>query len=466
MRRGSSRPKDPFSDIHEVSGMIDRYIAFLESTAQLDGEPPISEDVRRSILAFVGSQRARVGDLRIRTYLAWLPRVAARLGDQFTTPTRETPIRFLERFPSSEYAMWTQENAWHCARRYWRWSFDREGKDLPSWLHLTFHKNSYSKVGPADMLTREDVSAIADHTTSHRDRAWVWCLFNSRRRPGEVFKLTLGEVEVHPEGYIDLAIRPEKGSAAMPVSLYEDAVPALLTWLDSHPRKGDSGSPLWVGLKGLGRGKPVSYRFMHKISIEAARRAGVKKPADPYNFRRSGLTLLSKDPAIPYSIFERIGGWVPGSRAPRHYIHIGNRDVRDVLNARYGITAASLPEASAPRTPRICGRCQNTNRADARFCLRCGGPLDASAMFELKGKEAEARKLAWAAFSPSTDPKESKAQLEYLEKKLEELLSVSPRIRDFLRSQATRSATDFRVRAHPPRAKRNNDSDATEARGT
>ena len=46
-------------------------------------------------------------------------------------------------------------------------------------------------------------------------------------------------------------------------------------------------------------GKPVTYRFMHKVSIEAARRAGIKKPADPYNFRRSGLTLLSKDPAIP-----------------------------------------------------------------------------------------------------------------------------------------------------------------------
>jgi integrase len=432
MKNGRSRPGDPFADIHEVSGTIERYTDFLKSKEPLDGEPPLTDDARKSILEFVASQRTHVGDLRIRTYLAWLPRVAARLGDEFLAPTRATPTHFLERFPSSEYAMWSQANAWHCTRRYWRWSFDREDKELPSWLHLTFHKNSYSKVGPADMLTRDDVIAIADATTNHRDRAWVWCLFNSRRRPGEVFKLTLGDVEIHPEGYIDLAIRPEKGSAAMPVSLYEDAVPALLNWLDQHPRKGEPGSPLWVGLKGAQRGQAITYRFMHSVSIMAAHRAGIKKPADPYNFRRSGLTQLSKDPAIPYSIFERIGGWVPGSRAPRHYIHIGNRDVRDVLNARYGIAPARPPEAAAPRTPKPCGRCQMVNRADARFCLRCGGPLDAAAMMELKGREAEERKMMWAVFSRPSGLKEARAQTEFIDTKIRELLFGSKEFRPVL----------------------------------
>jgi len=414
MKTGRSRPKDPFADIHEVSGAIDRYIAFLKSNTALTGEPEITTDARTAILAFVNSQRAHVGDLRIRTYLVWLPRVAARLGPEFLAPTRETPTHFLEKFPSSQYAMWSQANAWHCARRYWRWAFDRSGQDLPSWLYLTFHKNSYSKVGPADMLTREDVQAIADHTLNHRDRAWIWCLFNSRRRPGEVFRLTLGDVEPHPEGYIDLMIRPEKGSAAMPISLYEDAVPALLTWLDTHPNKGDPRSPLWVGLQASERyRKPVSYRAMHQVSIEAARRAGIKKPADPYNFRRSGLTLLSKDPEIPYAIFERIGGWVPGSRAPRHYIHIGNRDVQAVLNARYGITPPEKSGSATPRTPRTCGRCQTVNRVDARFCLRCGGPLDEAAIRELKSYDERDRKLL-AALTSNLDSSKSKDRINVI----------------------------------------------------
>ncbi|MGA7846418.1 MAG: site-specific integrase [Thermoplasmata archaeon] len=423
MKNGENRPKDPFADIHEVSGTIAHLTAFLESKATLAGEPTLTADARTSILAFVNSQRAHVGDLRIRTYLWWLPKVAARLGAEFLVPTRETPTHFLERFPSSKYAMWTQQNAWGCVARYWRWSYERADQDVPRWLHLTFHTKAYSKVGPADMLTREDVTAIADHTLNHRDRAWIWCLFNSRRRPGEVFRLTLGDVETHPEGYVDLMIRPEKGSAAMPVSLYEDAVPALLAWLDIHPNKGDPSSPLWVGVQGSERhGKQVSYRAMHQVSIEAARRAGIKKPVDPYNFRRSGLTALSKDPAIPYSIFERIGGWVPGSRAPRHYIHISNRDVQDVLNARYGITPARPGASAVPRTPKPCGRCKTLNRSDARFCLQCGGPMDAAAILEMKERNAEALKLMGAAFSSSPDSSTVKGQSEFIASKIVEEL--------------------------------------------
>ena len=178
----------------------------------------------------------------------------------------------------------------------------------------------------------------------------------------------------------------------MPVSLYEEAVPALLAWLDIHPNKEDPSSPLWVGLQVSERyGKPVPYRAMHQVTIEAGRRAGIKKPADPYNYRRSDLTELSQDPAIPYSIFERIGGWVPGSRAPRHYIHIGNRDVQQVLNTRHGITPAQPIGSTAPRTPKPCGRCRTVNRADARFRIRCGGPLDAAAILELKTRDEEAQ---------------------------------------------------------------------------
>ena len=173
MKNGRTCPRSPFADPHEVAGTIERYIAALESNAPLTNESPLSDDARKAILTFVNSQRAHVGDLRIRTYPWWLPRVAARLGPEFLKPTRETPTRFLEKFPASQYAMWTQQSAWHCARRYWRWSYECDGQDLPSWLRLTFHKNSYSKVGPADMLTREDVQAIADHTLNYRDRAWI-----------------------------------------------------------------------------------------------------------------------------------------------------------------------------------------------------------------------------------------------------------------------------------------------------
>lgn len=195
-------------------------------------------------------------------------------------------------------------------------------------------------------------------------------------------------------------------------------MPALFAWLGIHPNKGISSSPLWVGPQASERyGKPVTHRAMHQVTIEAARRADIKKPADPYDFRRSGLTELSKDPAIPYSIFERTGSWVLGSRARRHCIHIGNHDVQQVLNTRYGITPIRAAAMSAPRTPKPCGRCQNVNRADARFCVRCGAPLDAEAILELKGHTAESTKLPRAAFSSNPDASGVKAQSDFLARK-------------------------------------------------
>jgi hypothetical protein len=75
--------EDPFSDVHLVRGVIERRIA------QLRGEGPIgdgltpSRDQCDAILGFVNSKRSAVMELRVRTYLAWLPMAAHLLGGFF-----------------------------------------------------------------------------------------------------------------------------------------------------------------------------------------------------------------------------------------------------------------------------------------------------------------------------------------------------------------------------------------------
>ncbi|EQD48957.1 integrase family protein, partial [mine drainage metagenome] len=118
---------------------------------------------------------------------------------------------------------------------------------------------------PSDMLTREDVSRIADAMLNLRDRAFVWTLFNSARRPGEILRMTVGDVRRCPgEGVLELSIKGEKGSPPTVVPVYEDAVPALLCWLEIHPRRDERGAPLWCGMRGRSVGAPVSYTLMSK----------------------------------------------------------------------------------------------------------------------------------------------------------------------------------------------------------
>ncbi|MCI4319770.1 MAG: site-specific integrase [Thermoplasmata archaeon] len=240
------------------------------------------------------------------------------------------------------------------------------------------------------MLTRDDIARIAESARNLRDSAWVWILFSSGCRPGEIYRLRIGDVVPHAEGFIELRVVREKGSAPEPAPVYEDAVPALLGWLSVHPRHDAPDAPIWVNRTGSRAGQLATYRAMCKSLEMAAHRAGVSKPVTPYALRRSRLTMLAKDPAISTSILERIAGWVPGSKVARHYIHLSGKDVIGALNARYGVNSSEEEEPHAEARPRLnCGQCTSANPAGAAYCMTCGGSLSLLAA----GQSAKVRAL-------------------------------------------------------------------------
>ena len=201
----------------------------------------------------------------------------------------------------------------------------------------------------------------------------------------------MGDVIPHDEGFIELLVHREKGSAPEPAPVYEDAVPALLAWLNAHPDRENPDAPLWVDVGGSSAGKAATYRGLYKALESAARRAKIRKPVTAYALRHSRLTILAKDPAISTAILEKIAGWVPGSKTARHYVHLGGKDVINALNARYGVKGADAPEAArAPRTPVKCGRCRAVNPAGAAYCMTCAGPLSVPAVRQIEeAKRAE-----------------------------------------------------------------------------
>jgi integrase len=372
----------------------------LRSSRKLRGERPISREARDAILVFCRARKGEVSSTRFRTYLSRLPQVAARLGQDFLAPTRETVVRFKEAFPDDQYKTSSREGSWYVVRAFWTWWFDQKGEMLPYYLKIRFPKNGEPRIGPTEVLTRDDVAKIAAATTSLRDRAWVWSLYNSRARPGELYRLRVGDVVVH-DGYLELFLNREKGGNERPAPVYEDAVPALLGWLDVHPGKGDSSSPLWVSTEGHGkkRGEIVSYREMYNVTREASKAAEIAKPAHPYAFRHAGLTDLAKDPLIPESILAAAAGWVPGSRRARTYVHVANKDVTTALNARYGIVP--VKESKPTVRPALrCGRCKAMNGPDANFCTTCGGPLTLASVGEMREIETNAKTLAGLLRNP------------------------------------------------------------------
>lgn len=357
----------------------------------------LSAGARKAILAFLEAKRGEVGRLHFRNYLSWLPVAAVRLKDSFLTPKADIQARFNEAFPPKTdaphgYSFFSRQTAGSVLMSFWRHRLKLEGKPYPDHLRLKFGKWK-SPYNGSDMLSRDDVASMADEARNFRDKAWIWTLFNSGCRPGEIFQLRVGDVVVHDEGFIELRVVREKDSAPEPAPVYEDAVPALLSWLNAHPTRADPAAPLWVDLGGNRTGKAASYRAMYKALESAAKRAKITKPVTAYALRRSRLTMLAKDPAISTSILEKVAGWVPGSKVARHYVHISGKDVIGALNARYGVKMPDPRDQPAPpRAPARCGRCKTVNPAGAVYCMTCGGPLSLPAVKQIEeARSAEAR---------------------------------------------------------------------------
>jgi integrase len=378
----------PLTDPHYAETSVARQVSELGR-----GGNNLPTAAAKTIAEFARSETGARSPLTVRKHLAWLQILARRMGDEFLTPSDHVRDGFVRAMPENRYSRASREAAWGSFRAFAHWRL-RLGQDpLPPHFTLKFRGGPVHPLVPSDMLTREDVSTIADAMLNLRDRAFVWTLFNSARRPGEILRMTVGDVRRCPgEGVLELSIRGEKGSPHTVVPVYEDAVPALLCWLEIHPRRDERGAPLWCGMRGRSVGAPVSYTMMSKAIENAARRAEVTKPINPYAFRHSAITRLVKDPQIAPAIVGHMVGWVPGTRRLRTYSHLSGRDVREALDRRFGI-AAGEAAVEEPRSPRHCARCDTTNAADAVFCRTCGGPLSLAATEQLVLARSDAKAL-------------------------------------------------------------------------
>jgi len=393
----SPSPAVKSANIAEVEAYVGTRLAQLKGDGTVGSREPITptREQRDMILRFLKFKEGEVGILRYRTLLAWLPTAADRLGDEFLRPTTSVQATFNEAFPAKTvraggYSPASRSTAALAVMQFWRWQLTVEGKPFPDHLHLKTAKWK-SPYTASDMLSRDDVAKVADAMENFRDRAWLWTCYESARRPGEIYRCRYGDVQPK-DGYVELTIRGEKDSPNSMAFLYDDAVPALLSWVGAHPSK-DPRAPLWTNLRVGERGQQPTYRAMFRTVEVAVRRAGVTKPFTLYHLRRSKLTDLAKDGSISASVLERIAGWTQGTKVLKHYVHLSNDDVRSALNARAGISLTSEPESPKPRTPKSCVRCGTVNPADANFCSSCGSPMNLAAVTEVRKTETNAKLL-------------------------------------------------------------------------
>jgi integrase len=265
------------------------------------------------------------------------------------------------------------------------------------------------KVTERDVLTLAEVKAMADACTTPRDKAFIWCLYESGARRGELHKLTRRDVEFDDNGAV-LTLHTEKTEnrqgAYVPVRKVRVNYGAydLSMWLNSILDKSPDAF-LWVGQGKKNTGKHLLIGSLANIVKKAATLSGLKKKTWLHLFRHSRATELA--PKLSDQAMRMYFGWSPTSDMPSHYSHITDTQVDEILlESVYGLTKARKSGPGVVTCPRC--KFRNVNSENGEFCHGCGFPLRS----DLAKEALEKRKKADEIMDVATEYPELMAVLE------------------------------------------------------
>lgn len=248
------------------------------------------------------------------------------------------------------------------------------GEEYPTCVkHLKSTQFKEPRVTENDVLTLEDVSKMAGAASNKRDEAFIWTLFETGARAGELLDVRVKDVAFDERGAV-VTLRSEKQSKASfrktrRTRVYWGAS-ALAEWMNSLVDKGPE-SIVWVSII-QGEQRPVKMTSLWRITNLIAQRAGIKKPMSAHVFRHARATELARK--MSDEAMRQYFGWSHGSQMPSVYSHLKAEAVdNELLSSVYGV---EVPSENDHYGTVECMRChrKNVRQKGVEVCA-CGFPL-------------------------------------------------------------------------------------------
>ena len=336
-------------------------------------------------------------------------------------------------------------------KAFWNWLKDTERDETPAevkWITLT-NSGGNSDTLPKDLLTKEDITAQAEAANNPRDKAFIWLLYETGARIGELIDLTVGDIEDRTNGR-KIVIDGKTGARRLPLV---ESVPYLNVWLNKHPNP-EKDAPLWAKIqqrgpsKHLNPGQVTDVRELYGIGQSRAERlnaAGIETGLELVDHSsdeladivgvnpttaKKWLRQFDADATLTSGVqlgyrylrekvlaetMEQAGIDKPSN--PHHYRHsrasylatemteaqlcewfgwVQGSDVpakyvhlsgRDIDNAYDQLHGLYEPDEDGEEPDVIkCPRCSELNQSGAAFCMRCGFALDQETAAEIETK--------------------------------------------------------------------------------
>lgn len=294
---------------------------------------------------------------------------------KFTRKDIEKLFLMLKKEGKAESSIATDKVVLKC---FFKWLNNGEEGECTKWYKCAGHSHS-SKL-PEELLTQEEVKRLIKSAFNKRDKALIAVLWESGARVGEIGRMQVKNISFDEFGCRILV----DGKTGMRRIRLINSAPYLVEWLNSHPHSGDPEAPLWVSLEQNG-GEQLTHRYIMKMLRSVAKRAKVKKPVNPHNFRHSRATFMAQH--LTEALMKEYFGWVQDSRMAARYIHLSGKQVDDAILKLHGLKKEEQEEHLLKREP--CPRCGNEKDPNHEICEKCWLPLKPSAMQEVEKAREE-----------------------------------------------------------------------------
>ena len=292
---------------------------------------------------------------------------------------------------------------------------------------------------PTDLWTFEDDLVFLKWCPNKRDRCYHAISRDLSARPHEILNLKIKDIvyrQVGNKQYAEVLVNGKTGTRHLPLI---DSLPYVKEWLDQHPQRNNRNAYLICTMirKNIG-GKLSRDSLFHiyardykqnyfpmllrnlTISDEDKQKIRdlLRKPWNLYIRRHSSLTQKSK--FLKEHILRQHAGWSPRSQMHLKYVHyFGNESSESILQ-EYGILPKDNQETDILR-PKQCPNCNEPNRPDQKFCVKCMMVLTYDAYSETLEKEQ--RRESEVLKIKEKYEEDMKAMREEMENKFQQILA-------------------------------------------
>jgi integrase/recombinase XerD len=221
---------------------------------------------------------------------------------------------------------------------------------------------------PDGILQEDDILAMVSNVRTFRDKALIFCLYESGARIGEMSRIKWKDVVFNDDGTVGLSLTDTK-TLKIRHSLLGASVEYLAGWRNNYPGTPNNDSFLFISENG----EPMEYRAMSQVVTRAAKKAGVDKKVTCHLFRKSRITSLIKQNYQESVIKQAMWGNL-GTNMFKTYVVLSEQDIDAEFREKMGIKKKEIKE-DKKMVPRQCAYCFAMNGPQSSYCHICGRPL-------------------------------------------------------------------------------------------